>query len=291
MKKYVIIREDDVSYFTRLNMLETLYEPLFKRGLPVNFCVIPRVLADIQLAADKESQFFKRYGLRYEPFIPPDYRGQKKSYDISDNYNLTSFIRNSPIEVVQHGFSHEWDSKAEFGHTDEETLSQRLKNGREVLKAAFGKLPEFFCPPWDQISREGIYAVKRAGFLGISLSRFGRYLPYYLWPAHFWNKYVSHKEIMHWGKFLLIRHPGYFVSMFRSSSEVIEQFEKICKSCRIMVLVNHHWEYFFDWQREPNSERLQIWHAILNILLKNPEMKFVTFTTLYNSMHRGFLAK
>lgn len=281
MKRFVIIREDDISFFTQPGMLEILYRPLFKRGIPANFCVIPKVSANIPLGGGEKGPFFKRYGLGYEPFIPLNFRGQDKSYDIRDNPELISFISNSPVEIVQHGFNHGWNGRAEFDCVDEEALKQRLETGRKILQSAFGRQPEFFCPPWDQISHTGIYALKQAGFLGVSLSRFGRYLPFYLWPAHFWNKHISHNEVMRWGRLLLIRHPGCFISMFRSFSEAFEQFKTVCESYRIIVLVNHYWEYFFDGRKELNQGLIQIWRAIIDNLLNKPEVEFITLSELY----------
>lgn len=286
MKRYVVIRDDDISYFTQTAMLELLYRPLFKRGIPVNFCVIPKVLANIPIGAGQESPFFKQYGLRYEPFIPASFRGQDKSYDIRDNPELISFISGSPVDIVQHGFNHSWSGEAEFACSNERIIKQNLENGRQILQSAFGKKPEFFCPPWDQISQTGIYAVKRAGFLGISLSRFGRYLPFCLWPAYFWNKHVSHKETIRWKRLLLIRHPGCFISLFSSPQEVFARFKEAYNLRRIIVLVNHHWEYNFDGRIQMDAERLRLWHSIIDFIINQPETEIISFGKLYKHIIR-----
>lgn len=286
MKRYVVIREDDISYFTDPAILELLYRPLFKRGIPSNFCVIPKVLANIPIGGGQESPFFKQYGLRYEPFIPVGYRGQDKSCDIRDNPGLISFISNLPVEIVQHGFNHTWNGIAEFAYGNEKIIRQNLESGRQILRSAFGRQPGFFCPPWDRISRAGIYAVKRAGFLGISLSRFGRYLPYRLWPAHFWNKYLSQKEVIRWGRLLILPHPGCFISLFKKPLEAIEQFKKIYSSQRIMVLVNHHWEYNFDSSSQMDAGRLDSWYTIIDFILKQPEAEIITFSMLHKRILR-----
>ena len=286
MKRYILIRDDDINYYSNTRLLELLYRPLFDRGLPVNFSVIPEVMCNTPIALGSQSGFARKFGLRYEPFIPPTCRGRNEQRAVSANRGLVSFIREHPIEVLQHGLNHQWNGDAEFAAHDEAKLDSRLQKGRDILEEAFGTRPAFFCPPWDRISREGLQALNRAGYLGVSAAYFGRNLPLAAWPTWAWNRYRAKQQFLSWRNFLFVQHPGYLLSLFRPASEVMRLFIEAYERSRVLVLVNHYWEYNFDGKIAPDRERLDIWFAVLDYILRRPEAQVVTFRTLYDEIVR-----
>ncbi len=280
MKRSIIIRDDDVNYFTDPAGLEALYGPLFARGLPVSLSVIPEVAADTPLALGEQSRFGRQYGLRHEPFIPPAQRGRTGRYALGENQRLVQYIRARPVEVVQHGFNHRWNGGAEFESADEAKLLEKIERGSFLLRETFGWRPEFFCPPWDRISRAGLRALRRAGFLGVTGRHFGRNLPVSAWPVGWWHRA---QPVFSWRDFLFVGHPGYVLSLFHDGAEVLERFRQAYASHPVLVLVNHYWEYNFDGQPQPDAARLALWHAILDfILTREHEAQIISFRTLYD---------
>jgi hypothetical protein len=77
----VIIRDDDISYFTQPSMLEEIYSKCWDCGIPICFSVIPSHSTDTQGS-----------GLEYEPNIPPAYRCKKAEYAVSENKKLCNFL-------------------------------------------------------------------------------------------------------------------------------------------------------------------------------------------------------
>jgi hypothetical protein len=90
--------------------------------------------------------------------------------------------------------------------------------------------------------------------------------------------------MLRWGKFLLVGHPGYVLSLFRRDAEVMGLFRAAYESLPVIVLVNHYWEFNFDGKAEPDPERLELWHGILNFILQDPEAEVVSFRTLYDHL-------
>ena len=104
--KRIIFRDDDISYFTPVEWLQILYEPILDRRLPVALSVIPEIRADVQVSsADDRSGHSEQS--HFEPFTPPPYRGKEAAFSIADHLGLLQFVEKYPqIEILQHGLSH-----------------------------------------------------------------------------------------------------------------------------------------------------------------------------------------
>lgn len=280
--RYVVFREDDVNYFTPPELLAQLYEPLLSRGLPVSFAAIPVVDADTRIAYGERSKFYRDYGRRFEPFIPPAVAGQPRRFDISENDTLVRFIRGTSGEVIQHGFTHRWYGRGEFDRNDRAALEFELMDGQKQIEAAFGRRAEVFCPPWDTTSRAGLDVVRAAGFRAVAL---GRWIGPALLPGLIRDWARPRGAATTWNGLTVFRHPGSLLSVFRRPDEVFARFHQALRCTRVLVLVNHHWEYALTGGVEPDRERLELLHLIQRFVLDDPHTQVTTFGALQAQQH------
>jgi len=278
--KYVLIRDDDINYFTKTEWLEDLYGPLLERGLPVNLSVIPRTKCNLPLG-DPRSIYRAREHMENEPFIPPEWRGKGDEFETGENRRLVDFLRSfSNIEVAQHGFAHEYvRGEREFASNDINYLDGRIRGGRDMLKKAFGRDVNFFVSPWDYLSGTALMRLKKAGFLGISLYKVFREMR----PPFFQSLFSCREKgaLSIFGKFLIVTHPGYLFSRFNAASEIRDRVDEALAKADVVVVVNHHWEYFFDWGGR-DEVFFNTWTTFRDDLLKRDDIEFLNFTTLYH---------
>ena len=134
--KYVIIRDDDICFFTSPKELELVYRPLLEENKPVNLAVIP--IVDTLLG---------------EPFVKRRIPNIRYA-NIEWNKDLVEFIKQYNFEVLQHGLTHTVFQRIprfipEFRLRDKAELLRRVKLGMKILTNTFGRKPRFFVPPWD----------------------------------------------------------------------------------------------------------------------------------------------
>jgi hypothetical protein len=281
-KRWVLIREDDVSYFTDPPLLEELYHPLLDGGHPFNVSTIPRVAT--RVPADPEGPYARREGLAWEPIVPPEARGEEGNRNVARNERLIHFLRKRrQIEVLQHGYAHQrLQGRPEFAIQNITFLEEKVREGKRNLQEALGREIRFFVPPWDTLSREALSLLPRH-FNGVSLFRLGvGMLPPSLLPSYLWMRWRGENSLRFHG-FLALEHPGCFLSRFHSPRSFLSQVRSLLKRHRILVLVNHHWEYFFDWG-DPDPNLLEGWEAALEYLLREEGVELTTFSALLTGM-------
>ena len=189
--KYVIVRDDDINYFTKPEWLELLYTPFFEKGIPVSFSVIPYIRTD-SVNLNEDNIYHQKTGIKYEPFIQPEFRGRSESFSVNQNQSLIDFMstHKNNIEILQHGYAHERiKGEKEFRISDIKKLEFRLKKGREIIEKAFNVIPEFFSPPWDSVSAEALSLIKK-NYKGISLERYH----HSILPVHLWWRFFKKKQ-------------------------------------------------------------------------------------------------
>ena len=98
----VIIRDDDISFFTSPAQLERIYGRLWSAGLPVCLSLVPDCCADTRV--------YWSDGNPHDPGIPPAYRGRAQCYAVADNRELCAFLNELAgaglVEICLHGFTH-----------------------------------------------------------------------------------------------------------------------------------------------------------------------------------------
>jgi hypothetical protein len=150
----LLIRDDDTNFFTKNHMLESIYSEAWNKGFRLSLSVIPSQRGINDLC------------------VPPDFRQTGLSYSITNNESLTKFLRDKlrggMIEILQHGFSHSIARgyRGEFGvnASDQEA---NLNNAISIMNDAFGIRPNFFVPPYDDISYKNLQLVKKYALIPI----------------------------------------------------------------------------------------------------------------------------
>jgi len=304
--KYLLIRDDDISSFTERRFIEKIYGPLLGRGIPVNFAVIPQIATDIKYGPGRPFGFYyKKFGLSGSPDVPPQYRGKDLSVALDQNDKVISYLLQFPhVEILQHGYTHGFvGDRNEFDIRDSLELKKRIQTGKRILTRIFGKIPEFFTAPRDSISLQAIRSLKKE-FKGLSLWRLfnwkrvignaGRtlikgsfsdfFLPLQTFPLHKKIKKRKDSPYLFMQDFLILLHPGCLLSRFLSREEMLRSIQNAVDTFDVVTLVNHHWEYFFDWA-DLDQDFYDAWREVVDLLVKRDDVEFVTFSGLYKKLH------
>jgi hypothetical protein len=145
------IRDDDTSYFTRPEELDTLWGP-FLPHVPISLAVVPVSL---------------------EPFHLGDpalfYQGREQ-HALKANTELVAWIkdhiRDGSVAVMCHGYSHEYRRtgprhlEQEYVWKPFERLRRETMEGKRLLEATLGCPISTFVPPGNGISGAGLAAVR-----------------------------------------------------------------------------------------------------------------------------------
>ncbi|THB72648.1 MAG: DUF2334 domain-containing protein [Desulfobulbaceae bacterium] len=284
--KYVVFRDDDTSHFTKPAMLETLYRPLLDAGKSVGISVIPAITGG-QVVGPLNGPFWDKFRLEYSPCLPPEYRKEEKTFPLTPNSEIVEYIKKNNYEILQHGFQHTAEGGIHEGMLKNTSkISQLLNESQQIMNRCFGKASEFFVVPWDDASKESL-KVLRKHFKGVSLNRVGQR---HVTPLskiraasrHFVN---DKKRIPYFwdGEFLMLEHPGPVLSMFNNFSLMKGAVAEWLDSHDLLILVNHYWEFFWDWNI-PNLEYLETWHDIVHYLLDRKDVEIISFSQLYEKL-------
>ncbi|MDZ7695442.1 MAG: DUF2334 domain-containing protein [Deltaproteobacteria bacterium] len=298
-RKYILFREDDISPFTRRDMVEKLYEDLFNAGHPVNFSVIPKMSTSITYDSNSPYSPYRHHmKMKFSPMIPPEYRGKNVESSFESNRDLLRLIRSleAHIEIAQHGYDHNHVGKRnEFAIYDETRIRMKLEKGFRIIAQLFNGKPKFFVPPSDSASFVTIKALKE-NFEGISLWRFNL-LKSVLGEIRrrFTLNVLRHnlnglfkmrkiaKNVSRWDDFLILEHPGYIFSRFYTPEAMAHKFFDAFENNDIIIIVNHHWEYFFDWNGL-DERFFEAWKKMIRYVLEREECRIVTFSKLHKDL-------
>jgi len=208
--KYLVIRDDDLSYWSRVEEIDLIYKPLFEKGIKVSFAVIPKAVR-MYNAGDFDLMYQDEYSATF----------------IGENVEIVKYIKNrikeGLVEIMLHGYNHLYSLKVgdmiyraskenieylkqngekfEFiGEYigDYETLFEKTKKGKEYLEDLFEVKVKNFVPPSNQIDKEGVRAVyeNNLNISGIMEKKFNREINFrsvaaYLKMARFKMKYPN----------------------------------------------------------------------------------------------------
>jgi hypothetical protein len=175
----ILIRDDDINFFTKSSMLESIYSYAWKNQFKVSLSVIP---------------YQKDFN---DVCIPSNFRNSQEYHSVENNKELCLFLKDkidhSHVEIIQHGVSHALiDGRGEFsrnidGNSDKNTIindtyfhyydsydnddndnknnvvghnygnnridfESYVNVGRNIIKKSLGIAPVFFAPPFDDFS-------------------------------------------------------------------------------------------------------------------------------------------
>jgi len=173
--KNLIIRDDDLSYWTKTEDIERVYRPLFEKGVKISFAVIPYAV---------KMHNAGNFDLMYQD--------EDSAKAIGENREIVEYIKDKIdkglVEIMLHGYNHLYSLKTDdmiyvatkfntmymrekkksfyfLGeYIDEyDKLYAKTKEGKKYLEDLFGVKISDFVPPSNQIVNDGVRAVADNG--------------------------------------------------------------------------------------------------------------------------------
>jgi predicted deacetylase len=146
----VLVRDDDISYFTPPYKLDRVYGRLWKQGFKISLSIIPNVKAT------------------EDPLVPPSYRGKLSLHKLHENHDLVDYLndklKTNQVDVAQHGYTHELVfGMPEFSIGERNQIKARLKSGRLLLEKCLHSEISVFVPPHNMISRQAKEVLRQEG--------------------------------------------------------------------------------------------------------------------------------
>ena len=207
----ILIRDDDTNFFTKGNILQSIYSNAWNNQFKVSLSVIPyqKTINDV--------------------CVPPDFRNVPEHHSIENNEELCSFlkekIRHNKIEIIQHGVTHDLiDGRGEFNHQIDgksEDINRTIKDtfthyyrslntdrneenikigfesyvniGRDIIRKSLDINPVLFVPPFDDFSTHNLNLLSSLGMIPIyGQSNYHRFFRSSYVPNYF-KKYFASK--------------------------------------------------------------------------------------------------
>jgi len=207
----ILIRDDDTNFFTKGNMLESIYSNAWNNQFKISLSVIPyqKTINDV--------------------CVPPDFRNFPEHHSIENNEGLCTFlkekIRHNKIEIVQHGVTHDLiDGRGEFSQQIDgknEDINRTIKDtfthyyrslnkdhngknskmgfesyvniGRDIIKKSLDINPVLFVPPFDDFSTHNLNLLSCLSMIPIyGQSNYHRFFRSSYVPNYF-KKYFASK--------------------------------------------------------------------------------------------------
>lgn len=233
------IRDDDTSFFTSPDELESVYSPYWGK-VPVSLATVP--------------------------FSGPEHRGRSfnTSYSadaempVGENSTLLAWLRKKigagQVEIMLHGYNHRYlqiNSRwvGEYGWKTHNQLFEETVRGKSYLEALFETNIKVFVPPSNTIGKAGISAVRAAnlnlsGIMGkggdrpFSLSYMAAYAKRWAWR-------LAHGEAYPYP----LRYDGctelraYALTPYANSENLMHCLEMCDRLNTPFVLATHYWEF------------------------------------------------
>jgi len=292
-KMPVLIRDDDINFFTKTNMIESIYSDAWKEGFKVSLAVVPfqRAINDI--------------------CVPPNVRAMDSYFSVAENKPLVDYLKDKiqigTIEILQHGFSHYIgnDGRGEYGKDLDKM--EEIELGRNMLRQAFEVNPRFFVPPGEDISKKNLTTLSELGFVPIHRQTFfdsfmrNSFVPSYLKDVatrtlvKYKNKSINGNWVIQLVKPVIISVREHSISWSLASiksanlssvDSLVRLSNKVIESCSIsrspVCILNHYHLYYYDWNQSITRKDLfQVWRQILKSFDKLKFSWKVTFLELY----------
>lgn len=277
-----IIRDDDISYFTKPWMLDLLYEEAWRSGFKVSLALIPNVKAD------------------KSRHVPPPFRGANKFFKISENKELVDYllkkIEDGHVDIVQHGYTHAHeDGKPEFAIGDFRLIDEKLRKGKKILQETFKRDITVFTAPYETTSR--------ATWKSLSLNKMGLCRRFTLGrllltappPTINFHKLVHTilrcpnpfklipSSVIDLTDTLVVQRALYLSDPKTQLKSAKERFLKRLSEGGTFLVLHHHWGYFYDWEtRAIKQEPLEHFNSFLSFISSSSKVWKTTLSELYS---------
>ena len=227
------IRDDDTSFFTKPQELESAYD-FIEKGC-VSLSVVPSTV------------------FTHKNTVFPYGEGEREGYfDIEDNSELIEYLKQKKKEgrydVLLHGYSHEykeiggkWYSEMQWKDTGR--LKEELRDGKTRLERALDCEISVFVAPNNHMGKKGIAAIEELGmnFSGI-IQLFDRKITprYIINSAKRWSyrltKKIQYPRVMNYGK-----HKELAAYGMDGKERLIYEYEQCKKKNAPFVIYTHYW--------------------------------------------------
>ena len=288
----ILIRDDDINYFTKPEMLESIYSNAWTEGFKVSLSTIP-----LQKGLDDLG-------------VPPLYRQSGLLYSIADNHLLLKYLKNKiqqgSVEILQHGVSHTYVNSRRGEFSGNSNLKEKVLKGKNVLHSAFETEPKFFVPPAEDISEINLDLIYQLGMKPIYRnSIFDRLLRFRYIPSivkNFGLTLITAGNLIFFNEsqFPLMKPvniqlsednitwslPSTKFMNLASSSSVTELTRFLVDDCSKLrnpiCILNHYHSYYYDWNPTiTKTDLFRTWNSVLESFSKLGFEWKVDFATLF----------
>lgn len=269
------IRDDDINYFTKPEMLEGIYSDVWNI-CPISLAVIPFV------------------GSMKSPFVPENCRNKNKEYPIGENQDLVVYlkqkIKENKVSIMLHGYNHKDNNGYEFADEkkNERYFIEKIKKGKEYLEKIFCTEVTTFVPPHNVVSKQALKAISK---LKLNLS--------IVVSFHFnkrpWN-FITLINFLKRRIFKLkYKCEPPFVFDFKSHKEVRcvpltpivnfeflkQNFDIAYKFNGVFCLSTHYWEFATKMKNGIDKSQKDIFNLFWNYVLKFDNITFTDLNKLF----------
>ena len=266
--KAAVIRDDDVSYFTKPRKLSTIYDKAWKQGFKVSLVVIPKVNA-----ID-------------DPLVPPSHRGKLSLHKLTKNAKLVNYLRKKlilkQIDISQHGFTHETiNGIPEFSLSERHEISERLLAGRKIIEQCFPIKISVFIPPWDTLSKKAssILRKEKIAYCQSEEKKYRR-----LWSSN--APLIKLENLTHkfsqshfpqfdyrpkngpnckWHNYSLSLNGMKYKMYTLNGTKFREGFPKEVPNVSLLCILNHYHSYYDDYGDQVNPKMLSNFYSTLDL--------------------------
>lgn len=265
------LRDDDISYFTKPSVLESLYKNIWDK-IPITFSVVP----------------FLR-GIN-EGMVPKEFRGIDREFPISDNLKLVNFFRekilSNKADIILHGYSHKGSGEsAEF--ESDFGLNEKIVKAKNYVENLFGVEVNTFMPPNGRISKSGIKAIINNKLNLIGLYSFNPFRGERLLSLNNITNFAKKRFFYIFRNAKDVQYP--FIFDFKSHSELEsyemtytttfnalkEAFNFVVEVRGIFCLGVHHWELW------ANKNMREVFNSFMDYVLSCGNVEFCKVSDLF----------
>jgi hypothetical protein len=273
--KYIIIKDDDVSYFTSPEILGVLYGDLLEHYY-INFSVVPNVFAGTKLV--QTNAYYKNEGLLFDPLIPPKYAGRDEHFDINLNDELIRFLNGKNIEVLQHGYAHEKiNGRSECMVSDRETAHIQAVSGKRMLEEKIRNYNGYFIPPWNAISRE-FFDANKAEYNGIlSALIYPKSKNIDILSRYYFNEFVYKRNYSLYENLLIMDTYDMLMKYPGKKNYILSD---LVQRNKYTLIQNHYYEFVNGWDKV-NEGMIAQWRSLCEEILSNENLKIISVSEMF----------
>ena len=253
------IRDDDTSYFTQSEQLESCYGKIWDI-CPVSLSVVPF------------------HACTKSGAVPRKYWSGDQIFSLEDNRELVEFLRDSiargRIYVTMHGYHHR-DEPNGYEFAAGPDLGKKTIEGKAYLEKLLGQEIKVFVPPHNTLGVSGYRAVLKAG---MHISGIQPFKPSFRGgkpriTAMGIKRRLTRKLSENVDLKPILFPDGHYEIPYCSLTpavtleRLIQSFDRVRKRGGIFCLATHYWEFDNEMQDDSATMRQvfqQFWEYVMN---------------------------